>query len=151
MPEQGDTEPPKGSLLKGLFCCCFPDSTPPAPNPPADPHVGLAVMQQDASHGGVVEDDDGPTEDDGVAAEDNGIAAEDDGVAAENDGVAAEDDGGDNAVRLKDFVGITYNLAKIIAGNFPLPGLQSLIALIDYVKNLHEVMYCTWLQCLLSS
>lgn len=37
-------------------------------------------------------------------------------------------------------LGITYDVAIIIAGNFPLPGLQSVIGLVDYVKGLRQVM-----------
>jgi hypothetical protein len=45
------------------------------------------------------------------------------------------------ADRLKGALGITYDVAKIVAGNFPLPGLQSMIGLVDYVKELHDVRY----------
>ena len=42
---------------------------------------------------------------------------------------------------LKGALGITYDVAKIVASNFPLPGLQSVIGLVDYVKALREVRY----------
>ena len=45
------------------------------------------------------------------------------------------------ADRLKGALGITYDVAKIVAGNFPLPGLQSMIGLVDYIRTLREVRY----------
>ena len=46
-----------------------------------------------------------------------------------------------SADRLKGALGITYDVAKIVAGNLPLPGLQSMIGLVDYIRTLREVRY----------
>lgn len=40
---------------------------------------------------------------------------------------------------LKGVLGITYDVAKIVASNFAVPGLPSVIGLVDYIRKLREV------------
>jgi hypothetical protein len=43
--------------------------------------------------------------------------------------------------RLVGALSIGYDIAKIVAENFPLPGLESVIELADYIKTLRQVRY----------
>ena len=156
---EGDAQQPRRGLLYGIFGRCFPNlmAQPHSPTPTA-PQVGLNDIQQGS---GTV---------DGTGAQSSGEAspplinglppssftaqspAPDDmssprssdplqGQPSQPPQTSEDTQRSKSADRLKGALGITYDVAKIVAGNFPLPGLRSMIGLVDYIRTLREVRY----------
>ena len=156
---EGDAQQPRRGLLYGIFGRCFPNlkAQPHSPTPTA-PQVGLNDIQQGS---GTV---------DGTGAQSSGEASPPpinrpppssftaqspapadmslprssdplQGLPSRPSQTSEDTRRSKPADRLKGALGITYDVAKIVAGNFPLPGLRSMIGLVDYIRTLREVRY----------
>lgn len=129
---EGNAEQSKKGLLSGVFGCCFPDSRRRPLSPvPAAPHIEPNPTQQNGD--GVHAPESQPT----------AKATPDPHPAPLSQPRETPDEARPTkpADLLMGALGITYDVAKIVAGNFPLPGLQSVVGLVDYVRTLREVRY----------
>jgi len=156
---EGNAEPSTKSLFRGIFECCFPKSRGPPvdPVPAASQHELIDIHRNRDTVGGtggqslsevpsVLTDGPHPRSPavqtlppgDPAFPPPSGPPSEP-GLQDQHIAVDSLHSKRERADLLKGALGITYDVAKIVVGNFSVPGLPSVIGLVDYVRKLREV------------